>query len=228
MHQESENGSWHIPKSGGDDISTPRKWLCVTRSVQVPVELHSKEIKESIPTTPELDSDREPMTQVMNEHEELPSPVKKLMSPKKSRSPKSPPPRVEDHEEKLASPRKVQSPKKTRSPKSKSPSLMVEDHEEKLASPRKVQFSKTPSSPKSPSQKGEDHEGKLASPKKPPSPKSKSKSPSLKVKDYEEKLASPRTVQSPKTRRSPKSPTTLQRLKAADKVSNESPIDFQI
>ncbi|XP_024521173.1 uncharacterized protein LOC9655352 [Selaginella moellendorffii] len=29
--QETERGSWHIPVSGGDDISSPRKWLCVTR-----------------------------------------------------------------------------------------------------------------------------------------------------------------------------------------------------
>lgn len=26
------NGSWHIPKSGGDDVSAPREWLCVTRN----------------------------------------------------------------------------------------------------------------------------------------------------------------------------------------------------
>lgn len=29
--QESANGSWHIPKAGGDDISSPRDWLCITR-----------------------------------------------------------------------------------------------------------------------------------------------------------------------------------------------------
>ncbi|KAL3675063.1 hypothetical protein R1sor_025011 [Riccia sorocarpa] len=29
--QESENGSWHIPKIGTDDIETPCEWLCVTR-----------------------------------------------------------------------------------------------------------------------------------------------------------------------------------------------------
>ncbi|KAH9327692.1 hypothetical protein KI387_007870 [Taxus chinensis] len=29
--QESESGSWHIPIVGGDDIETPRDWLCVTR-----------------------------------------------------------------------------------------------------------------------------------------------------------------------------------------------------
>lgn len=30
--QESERGSWHIPIKGGDDIETPRSWLCVGRS----------------------------------------------------------------------------------------------------------------------------------------------------------------------------------------------------
>ncbi|KAL3685698.1 hypothetical protein R1sor_003720 [Riccia sorocarpa] len=29
--QESENGSWHIPKLGKDDGATPCEWLCVTR-----------------------------------------------------------------------------------------------------------------------------------------------------------------------------------------------------
>ncbi|KAL2603159.1 hypothetical protein R1flu_017246 [Riccia fluitans] len=29
--QESEKGTWHIPKIGGDDIEAPREWLCVTR-----------------------------------------------------------------------------------------------------------------------------------------------------------------------------------------------------
>ncbi|GLJ04718.1 hypothetical protein SUGI_0001890 [Cryptomeria japonica] len=29
--QESETGSWHIPIMGGDDIETPRDWLCITR-----------------------------------------------------------------------------------------------------------------------------------------------------------------------------------------------------
>ncbi|KAL4179849.1 hypothetical protein AMTRI_Chr13g122180 [Amborella trichopoda] len=29
--QESERGSWHVPTLVGDDIETPRKWLCATR-----------------------------------------------------------------------------------------------------------------------------------------------------------------------------------------------------
>lgn len=29
--QESENGSLHIPTTTGDDIETPKQWLCVTR-----------------------------------------------------------------------------------------------------------------------------------------------------------------------------------------------------
>lgn len=32
--QESVSGSWHIPKSGGEDVSAPVKWLCVTRTGQ--------------------------------------------------------------------------------------------------------------------------------------------------------------------------------------------------
>ncbi|KZV47662.1 protein RNase P 1, chloroplastic/mitochondrial-like [Dorcoceras hygrometricum] len=29
--QESEQGSWHVPTVTGDDLETPRQWLCVTR-----------------------------------------------------------------------------------------------------------------------------------------------------------------------------------------------------
>ncbi|XP_074274638.1 proteinaceous RNase P 1, chloroplastic/mitochondrial-like [Silene latifolia] len=29
--QESEGGSWHLPTVTGDDLETPRQWLCVTR-----------------------------------------------------------------------------------------------------------------------------------------------------------------------------------------------------
>lgn len=32
MNQESEKGSWHIPKSSNDDdVLKPREWMCVTR-----------------------------------------------------------------------------------------------------------------------------------------------------------------------------------------------------
>lgn len=30
--QESEQGSWHVPTVTGDDLETPRMWLCATRS----------------------------------------------------------------------------------------------------------------------------------------------------------------------------------------------------
>ncbi|KAJ4804745.1 proteinaceous RNase P 1 [Rhynchospora pubera] len=29
--QESESGSWHIPTTTGDDLETPRQWICATR-----------------------------------------------------------------------------------------------------------------------------------------------------------------------------------------------------
>lgn len=29
--QESERGSWHIPTVTGDDLETPRQWICATR-----------------------------------------------------------------------------------------------------------------------------------------------------------------------------------------------------
>ncbi|RVW15724.1 Proteinaceous RNase P 1, chloroplastic/mitochondrial [Vitis vinifera] len=30
--QESEQGSWHVPTVTGDDLETPRQWLCATRT----------------------------------------------------------------------------------------------------------------------------------------------------------------------------------------------------
>ncbi|KAG6590089.1 Proteinaceous RNase P 1, chloroplastic/mitochondrial, partial [Cucurbita argyrosperma subsp. sororia] len=30
--QECENGSWHIPTATGDDLETPKQWLCATRA----------------------------------------------------------------------------------------------------------------------------------------------------------------------------------------------------
>ncbi|KNA02674.1 hypothetical protein SOVF_216470 [Spinacia oleracea] len=32
--QESESGSWHIPTVTGDDLETPRQWLCATRATK--------------------------------------------------------------------------------------------------------------------------------------------------------------------------------------------------
>ncbi|KAK8966264.1 hypothetical protein KSP40_PGU009567 [Platanthera guangdongensis] len=33
--QESERGSWHIPTHTGDDIETPRQWVCANRDATV-------------------------------------------------------------------------------------------------------------------------------------------------------------------------------------------------
>lgn len=32
--QESERGSWHVPTVTGDDLETPRQWLCSTRAIR--------------------------------------------------------------------------------------------------------------------------------------------------------------------------------------------------
>jgi proteinaceous RNase P len=31
--QESEDGSWHVPTTNGDDIEKPRQWICATRKI---------------------------------------------------------------------------------------------------------------------------------------------------------------------------------------------------
>ncbi|CAN5963673.1 unnamed protein product [Sphagnum jensenii] len=61
--QESETGSWHIPKSGGDDITTPREWLCVTRTGQVGLKtLQSEQASESLNSRPKVDSEFGPVS----------------------------------------------------------------------------------------------------------------------------------------------------------------------
>lgn len=39
--QESQSGCWHIPQTGGDDVESPREWLCVTRSPMESTQLKS-------------------------------------------------------------------------------------------------------------------------------------------------------------------------------------------
>lgn len=60
--QESETGAYHFPVSGGDDIATPREWLCVTRpgtleleeKVEWPSTAKEDEVKGSLPPTDDL------------------------------------------------------------------------------------------------------------------------------------------------------------------------------
>ncbi|XP_020596733.1 proteinaceous RNase P 1, chloroplastic/mitochondrial [Phalaenopsis equestris] len=40
--QESERGSWHIPTIAGDDIETPRQWVCANRDMIVPSLSHPR------------------------------------------------------------------------------------------------------------------------------------------------------------------------------------------
>ncbi|KAB1226631.1 Proteinaceous RNase P 1, chloroplastic/mitochondrial [Morella rubra] len=35
--QESETGRWHVPTITGDDLETPRQWLCATRAIDAPL-----------------------------------------------------------------------------------------------------------------------------------------------------------------------------------------------
>ncbi|CAM6108619.1 unnamed protein product [Calypogeia fissa] len=52
--QESENGSWHIPKDRGSDVDAPHEWMCVTRSgisvnnAALPVSVQSSPPEETV------------------------------------------------------------------------------------------------------------------------------------------------------------------------------------
>ncbi|CAM6027545.1 unnamed protein product [Sphagnum balticum] len=100
--QESEKGSWHIPKSGGDDIAMPREWLCVTRTGQINLEtLQIEQPSESlIPKSSESSSIRHeseecmPVAMIFSaqkvaEPQEQSSSLKKVSSPRRSRLPYS-------------------------------------------------------------------------------------------------------------------------------------------
>jgi len=95
--QESEKGSWHIPKSGGNDIAMPREWLCVTRSGQINLEpLQIEQPSESLVTSPEVDNECRPVRKTCLPQkvevagvEEQPSSFKRACSPRKSHLPQS-------------------------------------------------------------------------------------------------------------------------------------------
>ncbi|XP_072973589.1 proteinaceous RNase P 1, chloroplastic/mitochondrial-like isoform X3 [Typha angustifolia] len=44
--QESEGGSWHIPTILGDDIETPRKWICATRNTTLELSQSSRRLSQ--------------------------------------------------------------------------------------------------------------------------------------------------------------------------------------
>ncbi|CAK9275742.1 unnamed protein product [Sphagnum jensenii] len=90
--QESETGSWHIPKSGGDDITTPREWLCVTRTgqpspkkVRSPRKSRATKLSES--SRPELVEECRPGGLISSaEKGKVPEPEEQSPSPTKVRS----------------------------------------------------------------------------------------------------------------------------------------------
>ncbi|KAL8160195.1 hypothetical protein V2J09_001732 [Rumex salicifolius] len=61
--QESEEGSWHIPTVTGDDLETPRQWLCATRAKKRRTVIRSSKPKSSL-------SNLSPGSQLKNDVEE--------------------------------------------------------------------------------------------------------------------------------------------------------------
>lgn len=156
--QESEKGSWHIPKSGGDDISSSREWLCVTRpSIVTTQNGRSKEILRE--SSKSVSKECEPLAEDSLQLNESSVSVKKLAkSPKKLESPKivldkSQPLEVSGIEDNSMSPKKVRAyTRRSRSPKSTStletaPEVLeVEDAIKKVHSPvKRVRSPKSPS-----------------------------------------------------------------------------------
>jgi len=44
--QESERGSWHVPTILGDDIETPRQWVCTSRDLDAVSSLSAPQIAQ--------------------------------------------------------------------------------------------------------------------------------------------------------------------------------------
>lgn len=125
--QESGKGSWHIPKSGGDDISSSREWLCVTRpSIVTTQNGTSKEISRE--SSENLSKECEPLAEdSLQLNESSCVFVKKLVkSPKRPQSQKlvldkSQPLEESGIDDKPTSPKKLQAyARRSRSPESTS------------------------------------------------------------------------------------------------------------
>lgn len=152
MVQESEKGSWHIPKRGGDDISSSREWLCVTRpSIATTLNGRSKEILRE--SSKSISKECEPLTEDSLQLNESSVSVKKLAKSPKIVLDKSQPLEVSGIEDNPTSPKKVRTyTRRSRSPKSTStletaPEVLeVEDAIMKVQSPgKRVRSPKSPS-----------------------------------------------------------------------------------
>ncbi|CAK9270840.1 unnamed protein product [Sphagnum jensenii] len=100
--QESEKGSWHIPKSGGNDIAMPREWLCVTRKPEE--QLSPKE--PHLPRESQIHKSSE-SSSIRHESEEC-MPVAMIFSAQKVE--------VAEPQEQSPSLKKVRSPRRSRLP----------------------------------------------------------------------------------------------------------------
>ncbi|KAH8934065.1 hypothetical protein BDL97_18G064700 [Sphagnum fallax] len=256
--QESETGSWHIPKSGGDDITTPREWLCVTRTGQVGLKtLQSEQASESLNSRPKVDSEFGPVSLTCSAQKvEVPELEEQRTSSKGICPPRDPnllqsfksldsevvqeslntKPEVED-EYKPEDP-EPSSPKKVRSPRRSFVSEPLE------SSSRKSELDEVclPVGLISPPLEVEVKEPEeQPSPKKVRSPRKSratefecrpggliSSAEKGKVREPEEQSPSPTKVRSTRRSSSPNSSTILQKLKTAERTCTEKPIDFQI
>jgi hypothetical protein len=219
MIQESEKGSWHVPKSGNDDdILTPREWMCITRTGHAdPCDSKSEELTISSTSILEL-SVSEVQEQVVANSElkdaSIPGDEIQSLKPRKSRKSRKSTPKssvsssLESSTLRTSEVKKLEGdarPKKSRSHKASTVPPSDAGELEEQPKPRKKGASAT---------------------KKPRSPKS-STQPSD-AGELEERLTPPKGVRSAtKKSRSPRSSELIQKLEAAEKLVGD-PIHFEI
>ncbi len=264
MFQESEKGSWHIPKSSGNDIAMPWEWLCVTRTGQINLEtLQIEQPSESLVTRPEVDNEcrlvsktRLPQKVEVAGIEEQPSSFKRACSPRKSHLPQSfraleseilPESakirleleegcKLEDREssslKKVSSPRRsrVSKPSENSSIRSKLDEVCrpgdqrveVTEPEDQL-SPKEPHLPRKSQIPKSSESSSMRHESEECMPVAMIFSAQK-----VEVAEPQEQSPSPKKVRPPRRSHLPYSSTILQKLKTAERMCTEKPIDFQI
>lgn len=219
MIQESEKGSWHIPKSGNDDdILTPREWMCITRTGHAdPCDPKSEELTISSTSILEL-SASEVQEQVAANSELKDASISgdEIQSPKPRKARKS----------------RKSTPEPSASSSLESSTLRTSEVK-KLEGDARPKKSRSPKAPTVPPSGAGELEEQPKPPKKRSSATKKSRSPKSSTQpsdagELEERPTPPKRVRSATMKsRSLRSSELIQKLEAAEKLLGD-PIHFEI
>lgn len=225
MTQESEKGSWHVPKSGNDDdVLTHREWMCITRTGHAaPGNTESDDLM--VDSSSVLESSVTEIEEQAVELKDIPISGDEVQSPKPRKSRKSRKSTLESSASSSLKSSTIQTPEVENPGDNSRPSKGARSATKKSRSPKSLTVQS--------SDAGE-LEGQPKPPKKAPSTTKKSsssKSSTLQLSaagTLEDQPISPRRGRSTTTKpRSPKSSVLVRKLEAAEKFI-EGPIHFEI